>query len=554
MVSEWASLFPEIDASSATDEAAKDDRRRALLYALNTSGKYWMFKEKLKRSVVRLVKETMSRPTNEPLDSRGSDLFYNDLYVQLTQRLHKALNGVFFPPKEAATAPTLPDQPESATTAAVLGALAVEMETVFSYEAAATFHKERITSCKHHAAAWYDYALFLMRTNDAPMAEECSRESIALSPTTGEYLLAHGAILASRENFEQAEVFLKAALEAEPSSVDLWLVVALLYDLMGRPRDQRTAVKQARALCDGDLTGAYLRLAHKLLPINCGVLIEGALRAEEQVADGVTGALLIARAEMAFFRHGGSAAVPLLEAGLEQARKSAHGHVLLGQSRLQLGELEGARAAFEKALDLSPQPYPLAALLLLGKLCLDAGDSARAKELFLYACRQQPSCTSWLGAGQACHALGELEQAEEALAEANVLNNRHPHVWGQLSLLCLEKRRLDEAEQALHQAYKLGLADTPLLTSLGGGLLSTGQWQRAEGALLRALNAAETPLARKLLGDALSEQLRYEEAVAAYTAVLALAGADESLADACKSRAKDLLRTHLNRSAEADAL
>ena len=39
------------------------------------------------RSVVRLVKDTMSRPTNEPLDSRASDLFYNDLYVQLTQRL-----------------------------------------------------------------------------------------------------------------------------------------------------------------------------------------------------------------------------------------------------------------------------------------------------------------------------------------------------------------------------------------------------------------------------------------------------------------------------------
>ncbi len=554
MVGEWSALFPEVDASSATDEASKDDRRRALLYALNNSGKYWMFKEKLKRSVVRLVKDTMSRPTNEPLDSRASDLFYNDLYVQLTQRLHKALNSVFFPPTEAAPAPSLPDQPEGAATAAVLGALADEMEMVFSFDAAATYHKERIASCKHLAAAWYEYALFLMRVNDAPMAEECSREAIALSPATAEYLLAHGAILASRGNFEQAEVFLKAALDATPSAVDAWLVVALLYDLMERPRDKRTALKQAKALCDDDLTGAYLALARKLLPINCAVLIELALQHEEQLADGATGALMLTRGEMQLHSAGAAEAVGTLEAGLDVARKSGAGYVLLGKARLQLGEVEAARTAFEKALERSPQPYPLAALLLLGRLCLDAGDGSRAKELFLYACRQQPSCTSWLGAGQACHALGELEQAEEAFSEANVLNNRHPIVWGQLALLCLEKGRLEEAQQALHEAYKLGLVAAPLLLQLGGALLSTGQWQRAEGALLRSLSTAETPLARKLLADALVEQQRHEDALAAYMAALSHPEVAEQLLSDCKSQAKAILRTHLNRAAEADAL
>ena len=170
------------------------------------------------------------------------------------------------------------------------------------------------------------------------------------------------------------------------------------------------------------------------------------------------------------------------------------------------------------------------------RLCLDAGESARAKELFLYACRQRPSCTSWLGAGQACHALGELEQAEESLSEANVLNNRHPLVWGQLALLCLEKGRLEEAEQALHEAYKLGLVAAPLLQQLGGALIKTGQWQRAEGALLRSLGTAESPLARKLLGDALVEQQRHEEALAAYMAASAQGMDCKSQAALCKSR------------------
>ena len=155
---------------------------RALLYALNTSGKYWMFKERLKRSVVRLTKDTMSRPTSEPLDSRAMELFYNDLYVKLTQRLHQALNETFFPPPEAPPAPSLPDQPEGAAAPAVLGALAAEMEAVSNLPMADTYHKERIATARHNATAWYDYALFLMRTNDAPMAEECSREAIALRP------------------------------------------------------------------------------------------------------------------------------------------------------------------------------------------------------------------------------------------------------------------------------------------------------------------------------------------------------------------------------------
>jgi len=235
-------------------------------------------------------------------------------------------------------------------------------------------------------------------------------------------------------------------------------------------------------------------------------------------------------------------------------RKSAHGYVLLAQARLRLGLSAEAKDAFERALELSPQPYPLSALLLLGRLCLDAGDYARARELFLYACRQSPSCTSWLGAGQACHGLGDAEQAEEALAEANVLNNRHPIVWGQLALLCLQKQRASEAAQSLAQAYKLGLADAQLLAQLGKALFNGGQWQDAEAALLRSLQAQETAVARQLLADTYRQQQRLEEAVEAFKAAIASPDASPDLSARCKEQAAHILRTLLNRSEEADAL
>ena len=47
--------------SKPSIEADREERRKMLLYKLNSEGKYWMYKERLKRCIVRIVKEIMSR-------------------------------------------------------------------------------------------------------------------------------------------------------------------------------------------------------------------------------------------------------------------------------------------------------------------------------------------------------------------------------------------------------------------------------------------------------------------------------------------------------------
>jgi len=208
-----------------------------------------------------------------------------------------------------------------------------------------------------------------------------------------------------------------------------------------------------------------------------------------------------------------------------------------------MGQADGAKKAFTKALDLSQQPMPLLALLHLGTLCLHSGEPARAKELFLLACRQMPSCTSWLGVGMASLALHQLDEAEEALAEANVLNNRDEHVWANLALLCTTQQRFDEAAQAIKQAFKLGLSDAAMLTDLGASFFSYGKWSEAEECLRRALGIAEAARTCQLLADALYEQKVYDEAYAMYERALGcpdLPQSDPGIGPHCESRLAEL--------------
>lgn len=154
----------------------------------------------------------------------------------------------------------------------------------------------------------------------------------------------------------------------------------------------------------------------------------------------------------------------------------------------------------------------------------------------------------------ACLRLGELPQAEEALGEANVLNNRHPVVWGQLALLCLQLQRFDEAQQALGQAYKLELADAGLLLQLGVAFYEVGKWSDAEAAVRRSLLRGESGPAQKALGDVLMEQHRYEESLEAFRSALAQGDLADEAAKHCKKQASHLLHFHLGRPAEAESL
>jgi len=160
---------------------------------------------------------------------------------------------------------------------------------------------------------------------------------------------------------------------------------------------------------------------------------------------------------------------------------------MLGHVYYITGKVGQAKDCYKRVLedgsiDVKTEEYVSLVALRLGQIYLNEQQYGLAKDVFLYSCTNHtPTVHTWLGIGKACYYQGYYNEAEDALAEANMLDQRHPDVWAFLSAVCLQQikrkpqvSRKEEAEQSYKYAIKMGCTDVDLLTELQRLQIQTG--------------------------------------------------------------------------------
>lgn len=119
----------------------------------------------------------------------------------------------------------------------------------------------------------------------------------------------------------------------------------------------------------------------------------------------------------------------------------------LGRQRARDGDVEGALAAFDRAIERSPDYVPLR--WRRGQLLLDRGDEAGAEAAFRVAVNLAPDdATAATGLARVCLATG---RAEEAVRTLEALLERLPadrYAWQVLATAYRAMGRTDEADEA----------------------------------------------------------------------------------------------------------
>ncbi len=174
----------------------------------------------------------------------------------------------------------------------------------------------------------------------------------------------------------------------------------------------------------------------------------------------------------------------------------------LALCRERLGDLAGARQAYERALALDPADDRAHAYL--GDLLRQTGDLAAARTHLEQACRLRPGDPGHLDLLARLYLdRGEEDEAESLWRRALALAPEHRPSLTNLGALLKERERYEEAEALLRRALALAPDHPQTLNNLGITLRRLGRLEESRACLERGFERAPTD-ARLLINLALT--------------------------------------------------
>lgn len=495
----------------------KDLRRDDFLYSFNTSGKSQILKNKLRKSVVKICRERYKTINSiKGLSFNEKDKIFSEIYAYLLSKMQESIAELAQEKRETlheepVLPQTLAEQEKQERVSDILNEsydsklkrLALEYEIIGDYKRAIKYYNERTQRYPLEKIVWLDFTRFSIRQGNLNDSEKYISEAISISgedSSRDDYMLA-ACIYLSKKKYLEALVFFNALLSANHTDIYAVLLTSFIYKHLKKPHLEKFYIAQGKRLvmkhlgipgCKNSeihsLQGVKLRyeegkgITTEILDDLNFMLVDYLL--SEKLADLARSVLekvvnkdsclakyLYCTAEIEYWSQNYEKSAESLKELLNLDPRYGLGWTLKGNSYYNDKKYSEAQECYLKAIRYS-KTNNISQLIKLGNIYIINQAWTGAKLLFSKCCDDEPSSISWQGLGIACLNLSELDVAEKALTQANIMNDENPYTWGALAYLCLKQTREPpgryyQFRQCLTQALKLGLADSFLLANIG---------------------------------------------------------------------------------------
>ncbi|XP_021267040.1 cilia- and flagella-associated protein 70 isoform X2 [Numida meleagris] len=470
ILSEYHELFgKQPPHQGAAAHQTLEEQKRQLNFELNSSGKYFAFKEQLKYAVVKIVREKYLKTTAFETQEQFQ-AFLSELYVYLVDQMHVALNQLLY---EEAASPA----PRIRMTDEQLCLFAREAEVSKDYKLASLYHQQRIARDQRNIQYWLDYGAFCLLLEDTLKAQECFREALSLDPHHVQSLLLCGIVAVVLQHYEEAEIFFEDACCLEPCSVLAWTLSGLFYELQNNNIQAEMAFReakkklQAQQARERSISGGEGGKKQS----SATSVRSSSLGSEQLLPEGVPD----------------GSANRLPEAGEEHALASAAAEE----------EAPESETAPEEPFPVSGHSQPpctifMKAVEFLMKVnAIQFVRMALAHELL----SQQggPSSAYYLALARTCLLKEEFSKCEECLCKAIRIDFLNPDVWAQKGHLCYLKGDLQEAKECYERTVSFveDAADMHFVyLHLGSIYLEDKEYGKAKQIYLQACQSSASCL------------------------------------------------------------
>ncbi|KAM4744333.1 LOW QUALITY PROTEIN: cilia- and flagella-associated protein 70-like [Anableps anableps] len=240
---QFVELFGE--NSKLRESLSEEQLLAEVMGGLNVSGRYFTFKEEMKRAVVRIVRDKMQRkkPFTDPQEQKE---FVSKLYVYLVDEMHVALNKIY------SSDETEDSTDEMKLESSQLKRFAKEAQSIGNYQQAAQYYQELVVRHPDEPLHKFEWGSLHMLMGDYMKAKECYHDAVSTQQTHKPSLMMCGVLAMMFENYKEAQTFLERATSIDPPSVEAWTLLGLLHLTMNETILSERAFMEAKLLLGED--------------------------------------------------------------------------------------------------------------------------------------------------------------------------------------------------------------------------------------------------------------------------------------------------------------